>query len=323
MKCSTIVLLPVCLLINTAVGTDEIKYTIHGNVSVGRSMNASVCDIFALTPNDRKYKIFSDGCYIDPSCSIYLVGVENIENSYRFSGTCFKVTDISLACGGNETIIIRGWNVNIIHQNQSLSMYTNQSMLVTEATFGCHKQIDFTQSYEFCWENISMLEISFHSLNMHSVVLPALIVHTRVFDGPTYRRLSLHSMDTMTLILDDCKSDIRNWDSCKSTTHLINNIFINIDQNGNIDNKNNKEGTNILNYIIPVLCALITAIAIVVAAVISIKKCAKKPEDNNGNATQELMPIENESLKPENKVEVTHGLMPSNDRRRKSAVTRL
>lgn len=88
-----------------------------------------MCGVFALTEDDQTFHILSDGYYIDPPCSIYLTGVNRINNIYRLSGMCFKMSDVLLPCGRNDTIIIRGWALQIFNQTQSVSLYTNQSMV--------------------------------------------------------------------------------------------------------------------------------------------------------------------------------------------------
>lgn len=90
-----------------------------------------MCDLFALAQDKKTFHIISDGLHIDPPCSLYLIGVHNINTTYSFSGMCFKVYDIDIPCGRNDTIVIRGWAVDILNKTQSLSLYTTQSMVGT------------------------------------------------------------------------------------------------------------------------------------------------------------------------------------------------
>lgn len=98
-------------------------------VSVGRAINTSMCGVYALAADEQTFHIHSDGYYINPPCSIYLAGVNRINSTYRFSGMCFKMSDIVLPCGKNDTFIIRGWSLDIRYKDQSVSLYTNRSMV--------------------------------------------------------------------------------------------------------------------------------------------------------------------------------------------------
>lgn len=88
-----------------------------------------MCGVYALAADKQTFHIHSDGYYIYPPCSIYLAGVNRINSTYRFSGMCFKMSDIVLPCGKNDTFIIRGWALDIRYTDQSVSLYTNRSMV--------------------------------------------------------------------------------------------------------------------------------------------------------------------------------------------------
>ncbi|CAC5397013.1 unnamed protein product [Mytilus coruscus] len=269
------------LLIGTAIGTTEAIYSTHENVSVGRFKNTSMCGVFALTQEKKTFHIISDGYNIDPTCSLYLIGVNNINNNYSFSGMCFKMSDIVLPCGRNDTLILRGWALDIRHKDQSILLYANQSMLVTEKILRCDNKQDFTMNYEFCWEKISMLEISFYSPNNPSSTLPKITVQSRVSIGPTYPALSLHDMETMKMQMDECKT-------CKVTTHQMYLDFLDrvilIANNNDKNNKNednNEEETSSasvdLNILLPSLFGTIaTVVVAVLGAWKSITFCAKR-----------------------------------------------
>ncbi|CAG2207415.1 unnamed protein product [Mytilus edulis] len=222
------------LLIGFAIGTTEDIYSTHENVSVGRFKNTSMCGVFALTQDKKTFQIKSDCHHTEPPCSLYLIGVNYINNNYSFSGMCFKISDIALPCARNDTLIIRGWALDIRHKDQSILLYANQSMLVTEKTFRCGQNQDFTMNYEFCRDKVYMLEILFYSPNKPASVLPKITVQSRVIIGPKYPALSLHDMETMQIQMVGCKT-------CKVTAHEMYLDFLDrVVLIGNNDNKNNK-----------------------------------------------------------------------------------
>lgn len=96
---------------------------------MGRYKITSIWNVFALTQDKKTFKIRSDGNHIIPPCSLYLIGVKYINSSYSLSGMCFKISSIGLPCGRNDTLIIRGWSLDIHHKDQSILLYANQSMV--------------------------------------------------------------------------------------------------------------------------------------------------------------------------------------------------
>ncbi|CAG2207416.1 unnamed protein product [Mytilus edulis] len=253
------------LLISIALGLTEAIYSTHTNVSVGRFDNTSMCGVFALTQDQKTFHIRSDGQHINPPCSLYLIGVNYINNNYSLSGMCFKMSDIALPCGRNDTLILRGWNLDIRHKDQSILLYANQSMLVTEKILRCDNKQDFLMSYEFCREKVSMLEILFYSPKHLSSVLPKITVHSRVLMGPTYPALSLHDMETMKIQMVGCKT-------CKVTAHQMDldflDVVIVIVNNGNKNDKDDETSSASvdLNILLP---SLFGSIATVVVAVVA------------------------------------------------------
>ncbi|VDI18101.1 Hypothetical predicted protein [Mytilus galloprovincialis] len=230
-----------------------------------------MCGVFALTKDQKTFQIRSDGQHVNPPCSLYLAGVNYINNNYSLSGMCFKTSDIALPCGNNDTLILRGWNLDISLKDQSILLYANQSMLITEKILRCNKNQDFTMTYEFCQEKVSMFEILFYSPNNPSSVLPTITVHSRVLMGPTYPALSLHDMETMKIQMVGCKT-------CKVTAHQMDLDFLDIViVIVNNDNKNNKDdetssGSVDLNILLP---SLFGSIATVAVAVVGVWRCRK------------------------------------------------
>lgn len=88
-----------------------------------------MCGVFALTQDEKTFHISSDAHLIDPPCSLYLIGVNIINNNYSLSGMCYKMSDIALPCGRNDTLILREWDLDIGHKDQSILLYANQSMV--------------------------------------------------------------------------------------------------------------------------------------------------------------------------------------------------
>ncbi|XP_071177936.1 uncharacterized protein [Mytilus edulis] len=273
------------LLIGTcmAIGTTEEIYASHKNVSVGRFKITSICSKYVLTQDKKTFNIISDGHHIDPPCSFYLIGVNYINNNYSFSGMCYKMSGIALPCGRNDTLIIRGWALDIRHQKQSLLLYANQSMLVTEKTLRCDNNQDISMNYEFCWEKISMLEILFYSPNNPSSVLPKITVQTRVLVGQTYPALSLDAMEAMAIQID-----VQTNKSCKANAQQIHLDFLDRDiLSGNKSNTNNnklnkdeyniKEETSIdVNVILASLFGALSTVA--VALIVHRYKQENKPK---------------------------------------------
>ncbi|OPL33467.1 hypothetical protein AM593_02935, partial [Mytilus galloprovincialis] len=132
---------------------------------------------------------------------------------------CFKMSDI--VCGKNDTFIMRGWSLDIRYNNQSVSLYTNQSMMVTEKTLRCENKQDLKMNYEFCWEKVSMLEILFYSPNKQFSVSPKVTVRTRAIMVTKYPALSLHDMDTMSIQMSQCNCNDPNCRTCIPTSHDI------------------------------------------------------------------------------------------------------
>ncbi|XP_076109003.1 uncharacterized protein LOC143076997 [Mytilus galloprovincialis] len=178
---------------------------------------------------------------------------------------CFKMSDIALPCGRNDTLVLRGWNLDIRHKDQSILLYANQSMLVTEKILRCDNKQDFSMKYEFCQEKVSMFEILFYSPNKPSSVLPKITVHSRVLIGPTYPALSLHDMETMKIQMVGCKT-------CNVTAHQMCpdflDIVIVIVNNGNKNNKEDETSSASvdLNILLPSLFGSIATVAVAVVA---------------------------------------------------------
>ncbi|XP_052074688.1 uncharacterized protein LOC127712354 [Mytilus californianus] len=284
------------LLIGMVGGTNEFRYTTHKNISVGRSMNTSMCGVFALTEDGQTFHISSDGYHINPPCSIYLAGVNRVNSTYRFSGMCFKMSDIALPCDKNDTIIIRGWSLDIRYQNQSVSLYINQSMLITEKTLRCDNKQDFTMNYEFCGEKVSMLEILFYSRNKHFSVLPKTTVHTRAIMVSMYPALSLHAMDTMSIQMSQCRCDDPNCRTCKPTAHDMYIEFLDRvitigrnNNNNNNDKDNDADKQNIgeksssaivdLNILLPSLFGSMATLGGAIIGAITCRNKGRKAED--------------------------------------------
>ncbi|XP_071177938.1 uncharacterized protein [Mytilus edulis] len=276
------------LLICMFIGTTESKYSTHANVSVGRFHNTSMCGVFALTQDEKTFHITSDAYQIDPPCSLYLIGVNIINNNYSLSGMCFKMSDIALPCDRNDTLILRGWALDIRHKDQSILLYANQSMLVTEKNLRCDNKVDFTMNYEFCREKVSMLEILFYSPKKPSTMLSKITVQSRVI-GPTYPPLSLQDMETMKIQMDECKS-------CKVTRHQMYLDFLDrvilIANNGNKNNKDekNKEEEKSsasvdLNILLPALFGSLATAAVPVLTIIGV--WWKKNRNANPDSTKE------------------------------------
>ncbi|XP_052074689.1 uncharacterized protein LOC127712355 [Mytilus californianus] len=246
----------------------------------------------------KTFHIISDGHHIDPSCSLYFIGVNNINSTYSFSGMCFKMSDIALPCSRNNTLIFRGWALDIRHRNQSILLYANQSMLITEKTLRCDNKQDFTISYEFCWEEIFMLEILFYSQNKPSSVLPTINVQSRVLIGSKYPALSLHDLETMTIQMDECRcSNVPNCRKCIATLHQMYLDFLRILIGNNKNNNNNNNGKDAikeesssasvdLNILLPTLFGSIVTI---VVAVIGVKSNSerKRAADNGSQQTND------------------------------------
>ncbi|XP_071180849.1 uncharacterized protein [Mytilus edulis] len=184
---------------------------------------------------------------------------------------CYKVSDITLPCGRNDTLILREWALNIRHKDQSILLYANQSMLVTEKILRCDNNKDFTMNYEFCREKLFMLEILFYSPNKPSLVLPNITVQSRVIIGPRYPALSLHDMESMKIQMVGCKT-------CKVTAHQMYLDFLDrvilIANNNNNKNKdeNSKEEPSSspgvhnvdLNILLPTLFGSLTTVTVAV-----------------------------------------------------------
>ncbi|XP_052074680.1 uncharacterized protein LOC127712352 isoform X1 [Mytilus californianus] len=300
MEYSKMVVICFCLnvlLIVMAIATTEVIYTKHENVSVGRFKNTSMCGVFSLTQDEKTFQIISDGHHIDPPCSLYLIGVNNINNNYSFSGMCFKMSAIALPCGRNDTLILRGWALDIRHKDQSILLYANQSMLVTEKILRCDNKQDFTMNYEFCWEKISMLEILFYSQNKPSSALPTITVQSGVLIGPTYPALSLHDMETMKIQMDECKT-------CKVTAHQMYLDFLdrviliannNNNKNNKDDDKNEEETSSAsvdLNILLPSLFGTIATVAVAVVGVVGVRWKRKR----DANAAREKMSTPRDNL---------------------------
>ncbi|VDI66694.1 Hypothetical predicted protein [Mytilus galloprovincialis] len=234
------------LLTGVVISDKEVVYITHENVSIGRSINNSMCDIFALAQDKQEFNIISDGLYIDPPCSLYLIGVNNINNTYRFSGMCFKVYDIDIPCGRNDTIVIRGWAVDILNKTKPLSLYTTQSMLITEKTLRCDNKQDFSRNNEFCWEKISMLEILFYSPYKQSSGLTTLTVRTNALIGNLKTSaLSPRAMERMTIQMSKCSCDNSTCRPCIPTSHDMYLEFLDrIIAIGSINNYNYKNNNN-------------------------------------------------------------------------------
>ncbi|XP_063397403.1 uncharacterized protein LOC134681688 [Mytilus trossulus] len=284
-------------MIGMVGGTNEFRYTTHKNISVGRAINTSMCGVYALAADKQKFHIHSDGYHIDPPCSIYFAGVNRIDSSYRFSGMCFKMSDIALPCGKNDTFIIRGWSLDIRYNNQSVSLYTNHSMLITEKNIRCESRQDLTMNYELCWEKVSMLEILFYSPYKPSSVLPTLTIHTRAIMVTKYPALSLHAMDTMSIQMSQCNCNNPTCRTCIPTSHDMYIEFLDrvITIGRNNDNNNDAVKQDIeeksssasvdLNILLP---SLLGAIATVATAIVGAWKCneirkEKKAEGSSAN----------------------------------------
>ncbi|XP_063447844.1 uncharacterized protein LOC134727395 [Mytilus trossulus] len=272
------------LLIGLAIGTtstgeihashENISHTNTLQISVGRFKITSICKKYALV-QESTFNIISDGHHINPPCSLNLIGVNYIHNNYSFSGMCYKMSDITLPCGRNDTLIIKGWALEILNTDQSILLYANQSMLVTEKTLRCDKKQDVSMNYEFCWEKVSMLEILFYSPNNPSSVLPKITVQSRILIGQTYPALSLHAMEKMTIQMDvhtnkTCKAkakqvhlDFRDRDVLSGNNNNTNNNKLNKDE------YNIKEETSIDVNVI--LAALFGAISTVAVALIGVR----------------------------------------------------
>ncbi|CAG2207414.1 unnamed protein product [Mytilus edulis] len=290
-----------------AISTTEAIYSTHQNVSVGRFKNTSMCGVFALTQDEKTFHISSDAHLIDPPCSLYLIGVNIINNNYSLSGMCYKMSDIALPCGRNDTLILREWDLDIGHKDQSILLYANQSMLVTEKTLRCDSNQDFTMNYEFCRKELSMIEILFYSPNNPSSVLPKITVQSRVLIGPTYPPLSLYDMETMKIQMDECKT-------CKVTAHQMYIDFLDrvilIANNNNKNNKNedkNEEETSSasvdLNILLPSLFGSIATVAVAVVAAYQAKdKCCSNGADKQPPSKDEDS-VKQQALTPEEQAE--------------------
>ncbi|VDI49003.1 Hypothetical predicted protein [Mytilus galloprovincialis] len=287
MEYSKMVVTGFCLnvvLIGMAISTTEAIYSTHQNVSVGRFKNTSMCGVFALTQDEKTFHISSDAHHIDPPCSLYLIGVNIINNNYSLSGMCYKFSDIALPCGRNDILILREWD--LILATKISQYYCMQIKLVTEKTLRCDSNQDFTMNYEFCRKKLSMIEILFYSPNNPSSVLPKITVQSRVLIGPTYPPLSLYDMETMKIQMDECKT-------CKVTAHQMYLDFLDrviLIGNNNNNNKNedkNEEETSSasvdLNILLPSLFGSIATVAVAVVAAWQAKKTKFCSAEENSN----------------------------------------